>query len=459
MLKLRILPLALTALVLAGCGNERFDPSDHRGPTEPSDAPLMLSTAGGATTLPADGVSTLEIVARIAPEAVKDKRVIVFTTTGGSFVGATTTTDVPPDGTGRATVLLRASTEVGPVFVTAQVKHDTTILGEAVARMQIDFVQPDTALTTLSTVGGVTSLPADDVSTLELVVRISAADASRGRKIALTTSAGSLRSGAMEEPAIEVTPDASGAASVLLRSSTVVGPVFVTAQMKDGTMAIGAAAQLRLEFVQPDASEIIRFVEAVTSAPADGATASRFTVRISGSLPANQRMVTFRTTAGSFSAGDPPMRTDMAMAGADGLASILLYSPRAVTPARVTAEVVGFEATADLQFTFASTERIFVTIDEFTVKQDESAMVEVTLTRSVGTPSTGTVVEPLALDVGGVPFGVFTGDRRSDAMGKVTLEFRPDGGGTPGRAEIRVTAEGSSAEGVVEFELAPPDPP
>lgn len=435
-----------------------FDPDKHKGPTAPEDAPLVLSTPGGANSLPADGFSTLEITAKISPDAVKSNRKISFTTTGGSFVGASspvTNISIAPDATGTAKALLRSSTEIGSVILTAQVMDGNTAKGSA-ARAQIDFVEPDSRPVTLSTVGGVTSLPADGLSKVEIEGRIAPEDANRGRKVNFTTTAGTLLASTSSGESIDVTPDGGGLATALLQSSTEVGTVLVTAQMKEGEDLVGGAAQLRLEFVQPDAANIIRFVEIISSAPADGATASRFTVRISSSIDANERTVTFRTTAGSFSATPPATTIDTAMAGADGLASILLYSPVKSTQARISAEVSGFEAHADIDFVPALTERIFVTIDKFTLKQNESAVVKVTLDRRVGFPSEGTVVEPVALDVNDVKFGVFTGDRRSDASGNVTLEFHPGGGGTPGRARVRVTAEGSSAIGEIEFELAPP---
>ena len=434
----------------------------YKFPTEVDStaAPLMLATASDVTTLPADGVSTLEIIARIAAEAVKKDRKIAFTTTGGNFDGASSSSptqiDAAPDSSGTVRVLLRASQQVGPVFVTAQVKDGTNFV-DGVARMQIEFVQPEGAPVTLSVVGGATSLPADGVSTLEFRAQIAPEDVTRGRTVTLSTTMGMLVGATDSGTSIEVVPDAAGTASAFLRSSTVVGAAIVAAQVMNGSDAVGAAAQLRIDFVPADAADIVRFVEAPTSAPADGATASRFSVRVADSLSAAQRMVMFRTTAGSFAkpGGD---QTAMADAGADGLASVLLYSPGKATAARLTAEVAGFEATTDIDFVTAAAERIFVTIDHSELAQNATAMVEVVLARSVGTPSEGTVVEPVALDVDDTGFGTFTGLPRSDAMGKVTLTFRADGDATPGRAKIRITAEGSSAVGEVEFELVPPMP-
>src|SRR5690349_16409211 len=83
--------LALLALLLLTAGRcyerSRYDPTPGL-----IDATLSLSTVGGQTSLPADGVSRLTIVAQISPSSDLDKRTIVFTTSAGTLVGGTAAT-------------------------------------------------------------------------------------------------------------------------------------------------------------------------------------------------------------------------------------------------------------------------------------------------------------------------------------------------------------------------------
>src|SRR5260370_40298927 len=73
----------LLALGLAACYNRK----DYTL-TEPHLAAILtLQTVGGVTTLPADGVSRLTLVARIPADADPDKRDVVFSTSAGTLIG------------------------------------------------------------------------------------------------------------------------------------------------------------------------------------------------------------------------------------------------------------------------------------------------------------------------------------------------------------------------------------
>ena len=87
--------LGFLLLIAGGCYKE-----SNYSPTDPQvTGALTLAPVDGTLSIPADGVSRVTLVATIAAGADSDKRVITFTTSSGSFVGATasngTTVDAP----------------------------------------------------------------------------------------------------------------------------------------------------------------------------------------------------------------------------------------------------------------------------------------------------------------------------------------------------------------------------
>jgi len=313
-----------------------------------------------------------------------------------------------------------------------------------------DLVSNDNTPLTLFTTTHASSLPADGLSTLELRAKIPSEAVKANRVIVFKSNGGTLVGGTNNS--LDVPPDPSGTATALLRSSRTIGPVTVSAQVKDGTALQAAFAQLALEFVEPDGSSILRFVRAPATAPADGATATRFAVEVSESLPGDQRTVTFKTTAGSFtSVGQTAMTT--AIAGVDRIASVLLYSAKAEGLALVTADVGNFHAETPLRFERARAQTILVEVEKFTLPKNSHMKVTARLLRDVGVPTAGTIVTFKAFDVDNKSFGVFKNVQRSQDDGSATAELFPDGGGMPGRARIEVTAEGSRAKGTADFEL------
>src|SRR6185436_17269681 len=104
--------VAALALFAGRC----YEKSDYSPTAPPTADALTLSTANGQTSIPADGVSKLRIIAKISPDADANKRSIVFSTTAGALVGAAGGSNqltVGADVTGTASVELRSAQQVG----------------------------------------------------------------------------------------------------------------------------------------------------------------------------------------------------------------------------------------------------------------------------------------------------------------------------------------------------------
>jgi len=293
------------------------------------------------------------------------------------------------------------------------------------------------------------SLPADGISTLAITAKIPPGTVTPTRKAKFRTSSGSFAGAATGATEIEVSFEPDGRAVAILRSSTTPGPVIVSAQVVEGTNVLTAVKQMQLEFVVPDA-EGLRFTQAPGRAPADGASTSRFTVQVPASQPLNDRTVTFATTLGSFDGVS--LKTTMINAGADGEATVLLYSPSDDGQGVLSASLSTlFRIETLVRFEPAPAESILV---EFPaqVPINKTAAVKATLVRRTGTPTNGTVVTFEAFDQTRASFGSFHNVTLS-TNGVATAEFRPGGTGTLGPCRIKVTAAGSSAEGRADFVL------
>jgi hypothetical protein len=106
-----LIPLFLAA-ALAGCSE-----SDPTNPTAPG---AVLTLAPLTAAIPADGASRVALTAQITPQAASANRTIHFTTTAGSFAGATTkAVDVPVDTDGKAVVVLQSGSTVDTATVEA----------------------------------------------------------------------------------------------------------------------------------------------------------------------------------------------------------------------------------------------------------------------------------------------------------------------------------------------------
>jgi hypothetical protein len=292
------------------------------------------------------------------------------------------------------------------------------------------------AILNLQSATGATSIPADGVSRLTLVARISPNTDPDKRDVVFTTSAGTLAGGVAGSNSGErvVTAAGNGQAPIELQSSTTAQAAVVTASAR---AAAGVVAALTVQFVAVGPNDVVRFVNAPGAAvPADGVTVTPFTVAVSPQL-INQQ-VTFKASAGTFS--DSPASVDV-----NGTATAHLISPATPGPATVTATINGFSASAPVQFAPALPTAVTIAVDNpvLTASNTSKATVTARLLRTIGNVSVGTIASFSATDATGAAAGSFTATQvaTADATGTVTTSWFPGAAAKPGtQVTIRVTA-------------------
>lgn len=304
---------------------------------------------------------------------------------------------------------------------------------------------------TLSTAGNRTTLPADGVSRLRVVAQIRPDSDPDKRTVVFTTSAGQWIGGTGNTATERsVTADSSGQAALELQSAQQVGDATITASVQ-GVASL--TRSLVIAFVAASPDDVIRFTAAPSSAPADGATVSRFTVQLSPALPLGTP-VQFRTTMGTFL----PEGTATATRTPDGSYAVTadLASPATLGSARVsaTANNVTREVTFDL--VRALPDRITVSTNNvLTVAPGGTLSVIATLERDIGTVTAGTVATFRAT-ANGQPLGFFREITPTDGTGKATATFVVGETTFRGRATITVGAEGTGVTGSTIIEIVDP---
>jgi len=305
----------------------------------------------------------------------------------------------------------------------------------------------------LTTASGQTSLPADGVSRLQIIARISPdADADK-RTVLFSTTAGTLVGTANASNQIAVAADVTGTATVELRSAQQVGLAVVTAQVQN---VAGLSRQINISFTEADAGSVLHFIAAPSSAPADGATLSSFTVQLSPSLPLGTQ-VTFQATAGVFQPGS----TSSIVLTADGSYQVTadLQSPTTIGSGRVTATARGITQQAAINFVRALPDIITVsTGGTFQVSPSTSSGVTVTGTflRNIGTVSAGTVATFRATISDGTAIGFFRDVTTVSASGTATATFLAGQTDYRGPVTITVGAQGSSVTGTTGITIVGP---
>ena len=308
-----------------------------------------------------------------------------------------------------------------------------------------DFTPTETQLNTfldLTTENGQSTLPADGVSRLRLIARISAnADPDR-RTITFTTSAGTLVGGTPgSNGAMTVQADSSGQATLELQSSTRVEDAIVRA-----TATPGLTRQVMVGFVPVDADAVIRFTQSPANAPADGATLTSFTVAVSPQFPPGT-MVEFTSTLGSFK----PSAT--VAIDVDQRATVDLESVSEIGTAQITAKVSEFLVRTSMDLVRALPDAITVAAGSLTVTASGQVTITATLLRDVGEVTEDTVVTFRATHEDAGEVGSFQNVSRSTASGTATATFLPGASTPAGRVTITVGTNPLSATGTVDVEV------
>jgi hypothetical protein len=430
----RALLSALALVALAGCHN----PDAYV--LGPDRADEVLGVTPSATSIPADGIARVTIVAQLDPRTDNDKRTVKFTTSAGTLIGGGKegpTTDVAADTTGRATVELRSSTSPGTArldVVAGTVARTTTVEFTPVASQDLYEV-----------VVNPPAVPANGFSTSRVTVQLKRLGTPQQRVVKFEASAGTLIGAGVTTPhSANVQADADGLAAVDLQSEKSPGLARLLITALDTTR------EVTIEFVPADPGEIITLSLQPSSVAADGTTPITAIAQVAPALPSARRSVTFRTTAGKFLPGSG----DSFTIEADGSNTARAVLVSAVTGvARVTATVDGTSASTTAEFTEARPDSLFVSVSAATLEADDSTKVTVTLLREVGTPSPRQQVTYTALTPGGVLIGAFSDIMLSNGSGESSATFNV--GPTAYVGPLTIRASVGSVVGTAVVQITP----
>jgi len=229
----------IAALLSAGCYRE-----SHHLPTDPGVLQALTLTSS-PQSIAADGFSRTTITATIDPGSASDKRSITFTTTLGSFVGATQASPASlavtasPDGV--ATVELRSVATVDTAVVTA------TVTGTGVTRsINIPFTSPSPAsIITISLSRN--DVPADGQTVIQVRADVAPSIPTGSRTVTFTASQPKFV--ATSNQTDTATADVTNRAVVNYQVPTTLTDVRLTASVANAT----AETTLHLVAALPDA--------------------------------------------------------------------------------------------------------------------------------------------------------------------------------------------------------------
>lgn len=261
-------------LIAGGCYKE-----SNYSPTDPQvTGALTLAPVDGTLSIPADGVSRVTLVATIAADADSNKRVITFTTSSGSFVGAAagsgTTLDVTAGSDGRALVILQSSQRVETAIVTAVVKGSANVSAER----QIQFTAPNPD-DVLRFVTAPAAAPADGQTITLFTVAVSPS---------VTTGTVTFSSTAGTFPAATVQIGIDHTATAGLMSSKTPGAATVSATLNSGgggTNGFSRQVPVRFEVALPNVISVV--VDSLTVMPGGKVHVTAHLTRPVGQVTAN----------------------------------------------------------------------------------------------------------------------------------------------------------------------------
>ncbi len=343
---------------------------------------------------------------------------------------------------------MRRSTALGSLVV--------SLLGLAAVGCykQSDYEPPALVEESLvvGTVGGATSIPADGVSRLTIVAQLDRRADLDKRTVVFSTSAGTLVGGAAATVSgeREVAADSTGRATIELVSAQQVGPAVVLARVKE---VPGLSRSLAIGFTAADANDVIRFVTNPTSAPADGATKTVFTVEVSSALPLGTQ-VTFSTSGGQFAPESSANATRMIDGSFRATVQLVSASTIGGGIVRATANQVTRETA--ISFVRALPDRILVSTGGKVTAQAglaDPVTVTVGFERDIGSVTVGTGAVFSATDSSGRAIGLFRDSSTVDANGRAASTFLAGTTSYRGPVTIAVSTPGSSVRGTATIEI------
>jgi hypothetical protein len=201
-------PLLLASGGVSGC----YGRNDVTAPDD-----ILLVTASPAS-IPADGVSTSTIEARVHPQ-VDRELTIKFTTSAGRVASE----NFHPDSNGRATTFLTSSTTPQTALVTVNIGRANTT--EASRTIPVIFERADSSSVIRLTLSS-TEIPADGASSVQ--VRADVNPGVTPRTVKFETTAGSFSPDTTTRTQGDVATDANGVARTLLYAPRAIGTALVT---------------------------------------------------------------------------------------------------------------------------------------------------------------------------------------------------------------------------------------
>jgi hypothetical protein len=317
--------LAVSGLSAGSCYKE-----SNYSPTAPQvSGAITLTVAGGGQSIPADGLTQLTLVATIAANADADKRVITFTTSSGSFVGAAggTTVDVTAGSDGRALAILQSSQRVGPAIVSAVVKGSAAVS----AQLQIQFTAPS-ADDVIRFVSPPAAAPADGATVTLFTVEVSPT-VSTGT-ITFSSTAGTF-------PATPVPIGIDHRATAGLTSPKTIGAASVTATVNTPGGSNGFSRQTPFRFDIALPNVITVGVDNLTVTPGGKVHVTAHFTRLVGQVSANTVAVFSATDSkgGSVGGFENVTVVQPASSGSDSTASADFLPGANAAPGPITISV------------------------------------------------------------------------------------------------------------------------
>jgi hypothetical protein len=334
--------LVLVGVLFAGC---KYNRDDFKTPTDPGQQ--YLQATASASSLPADGISTVEVSARISADATQ--RTIKFTASLGTLVGGSgspSSLQVTADSNGVARAALKSSKDLGTSQVTVEVVNATI----AAQTVQVAFVAPDpTSVVRFVSAPG--NVPADGTTATPIVLAVAAGlPSGDARKVTLTTVLGSFSPAAVVS-SLDVTPSpVDNTATVLLYSPQQVGISTLSAKVSE----VQRTTVMSFDRAFPDAIRVdLDKLRVPNTADAAGnLNVTAYLTRRTGKVSLDTRVI-FEALANGVSVGRFVSQDDLS--DADGKVTAVFSPAGVVTPGPVimTVTVEGSSAVgaAELEVT------------------------------------------------------------------------------------------------------------
>ncbi|HWM89658.1 MAG TPA: hypothetical protein VN493_02710 [Thermoanaerobaculia bacterium] len=325
-----LLLAVILGVLLAGC----YDKSDYSPTEQRVDDIVTLSSVSGATSLPADGFSRLQLEARLLGAPAFDRRMVTFSTTDGTLEGGqpvancTGCQQVEADGSGRAVIDLISSQRVGSAVVTAAPQSAPGVT----VQMTVQFgpVQPDGII---EFVRAPERAPADGATLTTYTVQVSPSIPQASRTVTFTATNGTFAPSS--QTSVQVPVDAGNRASADLKSPAQIGTGRVLATVNGVTQEVSVSFDRAL----PNAIVVTAQPETVPSAADSKITITAMLLRNIGNV-SDGTLVTFRAEAAD---GTPVGRFTNITRTTNGQATADFF-PGAVTPGLVRV-IVGAQDT------------------------------------------------------------------------------------------------------------------